>query len=100
MTDSRGESQLQDLEPPQRHAADGVRYCHSLRVHDRLRRFMPGGRVNIRFNLQEPDEVHVNGTFPTGSSPFIYAGGFLLALLAGILSVTGELVEAVARFRK
>jgi hypothetical protein len=65
-----------------------------------LRRFMPGGKVNIRFDPQRPDQVHVNSTFPTATSRFIYMGGFLLAILAGILSVVGELFEAVAKFRK
>jgi hypothetical protein len=65
-----------------------------------LRRFMPGGKVNIRFNPQEADQVHVNSTFPTATSRFIYAAGFLLALLAGILWVVGELLEAVSKFRK
>ena len=65
-----------------------------------LRRFMPGGKVNIRFNPQKPEQVHVNSTFPTATSRLIYMGGFLLALLAGILSVMGELLEAVAKFGK
>jgi hypothetical protein len=64
-----------------------------------LRRFLPGGKVNIRVNPNNPAEVHVNSTFPTATSRFTYAGGFLLALIAAILSVIGELLEAVAKFR-
>ena len=65
-----------------------------------LRRFAPGGNVHIRFNPREPQQVHVKSTFPTATSRFVYAGGFLLALLAAILSAIGELSEAVAKFRK
>jgi hypothetical protein len=42
----------------------------------------------------------VNSTFSTPTSRFIYMGGFLLALMAAILSVLGELLEAVAKFRR
>ncbi len=65
-----------------------------------LRRFVPGGNVHIRFNPREPQHVHINSTFPTATSRFVYAGGFLLALFAAILSVIGELFEAVAKFGK